>query len=395
MPVLRRSSSHWKRVTWSRVLGRWSSLVDMVKEQGATAHGALRATLTVYALTTHVPEWAVPFDSVANSLVSLDVAETSNSVVLMDASIINECDPAWLASVEESMGPVVAVCAVRSEAHRAQHYGARAAVPESLLGVSVDVAQHVLSDLLAAPPESKEKLERYMRDAIHEFRTPLTIISEFTALCEDGVGGPLTERQETYLGYIQAAVDRMSEHFDDFRDGVRMRLGSLQHASSTAALSDVVGRAVDSKQARLLAGGAAGSVKLDRIDEARLEEAVHRLIGGAQKLSSSAEVVGVSTRLAAPGKAEICVRYRGVVLSSADIGVMEEGTVMQPDGFYRSVARVFGLGVSMARLFLAQSAGSLRLEIEEGMGGAFIATVPIQKVAAPSLEAPEIRAGAA
>lgn len=34
-----------------------------------------------------------------------------------------------------------------------------------------------------------EAIEELKRDAIHEFRTPLTVITEFTSLCEDGVGG--------------------------------------------------------------------------------------------------------------------------------------------------------------------------------------------------------------
>ena len=88
-----------------------------------------------------------------------------------------------------------------------------------------------------------------------------------------------------------------------------------------------------------------------------------------------------------------------VVLSDDDVIVMRDGTIHREDGFYRSVARVFGLGVSMARLFLEQSGGDLRLEVEKGAGGTFVVTVPVELPSSVRLTGanpvPEARFGAA
>ncbi len=351
--------------------------------------------VTVFAMTESVPDWAIQLGAGdgLEALVDVDVAGRS-TVVLMDSSLLDAKDASWVEGIESSLGPVIAVCADQSEGHRARAYGARAAVPCSLLHAPAEVAMHVIEDILHAPPVSTDKMERYMRDAIHEFRTPLTVISEFAGLCEDGIGGPLTERQEVYIGYILSAVDRLGEHFDDYRDGVRMRLGSLQHGKSCESLRPVLENAVVSMGAEPVRLGVADTLQLDQVDGQRLTEALKRLIGGAQKLGAKGQPVTVAVRRV-DGVAEIRVTFLGAVVSLDDIEVMAQGTMMREDGFYRSVARVFGLGVSMARLFLAQSGGTLRLEVEEGVSGAFVATVPIDTASQIGLMVAEPTAGAA
>ncbi len=340
-------------------------------------------------MTATVPAWAEPLDSsLSVADLSGDASEEHRTVVLVDAALLREHDPAWLRDVESTLGSVVAICSDPTEAQWARANGARGVAPASILHAQADVALDVLADIVTTSTDSKTRLERFMCDAIHEFRTPLTVISEFAGLFEDGIGGALTERQQTYIGYIQSAVYRMGEQFDDYRDGLRMRLGTLQHEASSDSVTAVVAGASTSMDAIFIGSEGLGSLCLDGVDGKRLTEAVKRLIAGAQKLSAKGQQVDVE--LVQPASStegrpsvEIHVRYRGVVLSEEDVVVMDEGTVMRSNGFYRSVARVFGLGVSMARLFVSQSGGSTRLELAEGIGGTFVAELPI-KVAVAS-----------
>jgi signal transduction histidine kinase len=349
-------------------------------------------SLNVRAMTDFVPAWAQALESgfCAASL-SDSSSSAAGTVVLVDATLLAEHDPAWISNIESNLGLIVAVCVDASEAKRARAHGASAAVPASLLRAPAGVACDVLADFLVNRDHPKAPLERFMCDAVHEFRTPLTVISEFAGLFEDGIGGPLTDRQETYIGYIQAAVERMGEQFDDYRDGLRMRLGTLSHVPSTDNVAQLLANAAHSMGVDMTSASQLDSVCLQDVDGKRLIEAVKRVIAGAKKLSAKGEPVQIewvappapkSGALASgPGLAEIRVSYQGVVLSEEDVAVLAEGTVMRANGFYRSVARVFGLGVSMARLFLIQSGGSLGVELAEKSGGTFVIHLPVQESA--------------
>lgn len=330
-------------------------------------------------MTAIVPDWAAPCEA---SVVATDTGGADpQTVVLIDAVLLREHDEVWVHEIESTLGSVVAICANPGEADWARAHGVRRAAPASILRACSDVALDILADIVATQLSSRSRLERFMRDAVHEFRTPLTVISEFVGLCQDGVGGPLTERQEDYLGYIKGAVERMGEQFDDYRDGLLMHLGTLEQSPSTGNLAQIVEQAAISMDALYVRNTDLSAVRLEQVDSQRLTEAVKRLIGGAMKLAAKGEQVEVE--LVSPSEAssscvEVHVRYRGVVLSEEDVTVMEEGLVIRSNGFYRSVARVFGLGVSMARMFLSQSGATTCLELAEGVGGSFIARFPIK-----------------
>ena len=79
----------------------------------------------------------------------------------------------------------------------------------------------ILADLADGPAIVPCKMERYMRDAIHEFRTPLTVISEFAALCKDAIELSV---DEGLLLEMNRGKLRLSERGVLFADTVASRL---------------------------------------------------------------------------------------------------------------------------------------------------------------------------
>lgn len=54
--------------------------------------------------------------------------------------------------------------------------------------------------------ELTETAHRFVDNVAHDFRTPLTVIKEFSSIIADGLGGPVTKQQNEYLQYIITAT---------------------------------------------------------------------------------------------------------------------------------------------------------------------------------------------
>ncbi|MBX2851151.1 MAG: response regulator, partial [Phycisphaeraceae bacterium] len=76
--------------------------------------------------------------------------------------------------------------------------------------------------------EMTDSAHHVVDDVAHEFRTPLTVIKEFTAIINDGVAGEITERQSEYLGLIDNATRDLSQMVDDFLDTSKLRVQTLR-----------------------------------------------------------------------------------------------------------------------------------------------------------------------
>lgn len=353
-------------------------------ERGAPAN----SDLTVYLMTEEEPAWAAAEglrcvtlqpDSLLHAC-----ASDGPSVVVLDAALLRLPDREWVESIEAALGCVIAVGTTSSESAGARESGVRATLPSSFLSVPGELAASVLVGLQRETPTAGEPLERFMRDAIHEFRTPLTVIIEFASLCEDGVGGDLTAKQEGYIGHVLKAADRLCQHFDDYRDAIRMQLGGLPQQDDVRPLDEIVEGAVRDSDANVVVGemSSAGCI-VAPIDAEQLSKAIDRIIAVAAKWTRGDKTIRVSVK-ASPDvddAHEVRIEFSGLEPSSNDIDVLAHGTLEFETSLYRSVARVFGLGVAMAKLFLEESRGAVRLEPRPGVGGAYVVTIPTAAVA--------------
>ena len=346
--------------------------------------------LTVYLMGERSPDWssssAMECRSLGSELSDASVLElldsTGGAVVLMDAALLNEADPAWIWSVQSTLGPVVALGADAGEVAQAQLSRVSGSLPRSFLDVPGEVAHAVLHHFSTASLTKASDMERFMRDAIHEFRTPLTVMAEFTSLCEDGVGGPLTPKQHTYLAYVQTAAKRLCRDFDDYRDLLRMNLGALKFNADGLPLVDVLGAAAEVVEESVdIEWDVPSSVLLDGIDASRLVESIHRVTLAAKKLHRSEAPITVraSCQESAAGSSyAVTVSFHGVEPAAVDIEVLATGLVEIEGSPRRSIARVFGLGIAMSQAFLGNCGGSIRLQCTAGQGGAFVLSVPTQ-----------------
>lgn len=354
---------------------------------------AMRAAApqTVVTMLERVPAWAAALEldviaaepeRVIESVAHL-VDDDARAVVLVDAALLDPSERAWLDDVRAGLGPVIAIGRSTDELAAARRSGVDGALPQSFLDVPADLAREVLGDHVDAPAPQPDAMERFMRDAIHEFRTPLTVIAEFTALCEEGLGGPLTDKQRDYLAHVQAAAERLCTEFDDYRDTIRLETGSLVLERNDASLEVVIASALDAVDFDVhRAQRVDDRVTLDGVDAARLTESLQRVLRVGEKFRRADEPLDLTTT-STPTHEEISIGFVGILPSEDDMHVLDRGYVDCPGGPYRTVARVFGLGAAMAHKFLERSGGSLRIERRGTGGGALVVSVPVAREVAP------------
>ena len=73
----------------------------------------------------------------------------------------------------------------------------------------------------------------------HEFRTPLTVVKEYSSILLDGFGGDLSLEQTSYLDIIQARTDELSNMVDDMLDISRMEAGVLGVSRRNTTLGEI------------------------------------------------------------------------------------------------------------------------------------------------------------
>ena len=343
--------------------------------------------LSVFVMGDRAPAWSsapgincylLGAEPGTDALMGL-VDSPARAVVLMDAALLAEADQAWVWSVQSTLGPVVALGGTELAPRPGLVSGQ---LPRAFLDVPGDVALAMLLHFATSSRTCAAEMERFMRDAIHEFRTPLTVMTEFASLCMDGVGGPITEKQGTYLAYIQTAGERLCREFDDYRDGLRMHLGALEFRIDSVPLVDVLMTVADATDDSIdLDCTVSSDVLIDNIDATRLVETIHRVSLAAKKLHRADYPVAVRANAVATGY-EVVAAFAGAEPVPVDIEVLATGLVEVDGSPRRSIARVFGLGIAMGQMFLRNCGGGIRLEANEGKGGAFVVSLPTRSAAA-------------
>jgi signal transduction histidine kinase len=211
---------------------------------------------------------------------------------------------------------------------------------------------------------------RFVDDAGHELKTPLTIVRGHLELLEDDPRA----RRET-LGLVLDELDRMSRIVDDLLLlAKREEPGFLNLATvEVGGLTDEVLAKVDALAARgwVLEQRGRGVIVADR---QRLTQALVQLAQNADRYSPTGESVWLGSELA-DGVARFWVRDRGVGISLEDQRRIFER-------FYRGGTRRSegaGLGLAIVRAIAEAHHGRIQLESAPGAGSTFTLILPVDQ----------------
>jgi signal transduction histidine kinase len=222
----------------------------------------------------------------------------------------------------------------------------------------------------------------FLSHVSHELKTPLTSIKGYVENLLDGIGGVLSEKQETYLGRMKANCERLIRMIEDLLDRTRIESGRLELSQVEVDLEKVAKDVVD--QLRPLASTKQQIVEIDQAEELfivwadpdRVVQILTNLVQNAIKYTQVGGCIRVSMERCSHHFVRISVRDNGP-------GIPSDSLEKVFDPFFRvsQVSRTgqkgLGLGLSIVKTLVEMHGGHIEVQSQVGKGSTFRFTLPL------------------
>jgi hypothetical protein len=223
---------------------------------------------------------------------------------------------------------------------------------------------------------------RFVDNVSHEFRTPLTVIKEYSSLIRDRVVGAVNEQQVRMLNVIDDRTDDLNNMVDDLLDVSRLEAGLLGLCRQEHDLSKIVNYQMPSLMRKAEVRNVTLEVDVPEClpkvwcDEEKIGRIIINLVVNAIKFCGEPGVVKLT---AATDDAN-----REVTVSVTDNGhgipedKLEEifKRFEQPVSTVRQSTKGFGLGLNIANELVDLNLGQMKVTSELGVGSTFTFTIP-------------------
>ncbi len=217
----------------------------------------------------------------------------------------------------------------------------------------------------------------------HELRTPLNAILGFAQLLRDDLRQPLAGEQREYVEDILGAGGRLLDLINKLLDLTRIesgKFGPRLRDVDLAGLIDTATRQIDDevRASGLQLEVAVPATRLRvRADADILLQVLLTLLKNAVRHSPPGGKVGVDCEMRGDFTVRIHVRDAGIGLSERDRAqIFTTFDVVAGSGAHRG-----GVGLSLARNFIATMDGTLGVDSQPGAGATFWIELPLSKKA--------------
>jgi signal transduction histidine kinase len=224
----------------------------------------------------------------------------------------------------------------------------------------------------------RDSLKRFVADASHELRTPITALTTFTELLQGSAADDPTARAE-FLQESGRQLKRLQWITENLLDLSRLDAGIAALDLASADARDIVRDAVSGHAGRAHEGGVDLSAALSAeqpivltCDRQRMLGALSNLVANAVKFTPAGGRVTVAVE-----EAEGLARFR---VSDTGPGIDSQDMPRIFERFYRGKAGAgegAGLGLAIVKSVAEAHGGSARAESRPGAGSTFLLEVPL------------------
>jgi len=333
---------------------------------------------------------------------SLLVAEDSLAAEIGRVEQRNRARGARLVSGQEVVSSALGVLALLAAAVVAWYGRRERQLTRALAGAVAEearlraVAEQRREDLVRVS-ESKARL---MRGFSHDVKNPLGAADGFMALLEEGIMGPLAEKQQRSVERARRAIRAALNLIGDLLELAKAETGNIDIRLAPTDVREVAREAAEEFRAQAEAKGLTMVVDLRgeavqlQTDPVRVRQVLGNLISNAVKYTPRGSV---TVRMAGGRPAPTSKDGRrcvGVEVSDTGAGIAPEKMRLLFQEFVRLDPRAgpgVGIGLAISHRIVQALGGDLTVESEPGRGSTFVLWLPAGD--APSVTPPAAPAG--
>lgn len=232
----------------------------------------------------------------------------------------------------------------------------------------------------AALAAERDALRRFIADASHELRTPITALKTFNELLQEAAWEDEATRAE-FLKESEAQLARLEWMTHNLLDLSRLDAGLAALDIAPQDAGDLLASATGGLRVQAQEKGVMLTALTPEVpfsvpcDRARVEMALANLVNNAVKFTPAGGHVEVGAELAGEGRARLWVRDDGPGIPQAE----------QPrifERFYRGAeqgAEGSGLGLAIVQSVAQAHGGRVWVESEPGQGSLFVMELPTEQ----------------
>lgn len=232
-----------------------------------------------------------------------------------------------------------------------------------------------------------ESRARLIRGFSHDVKNPLSAASGYLQLLEEGILGPLNERQKETTARVQRAIGNALSLIDDILALARAEAGQLPIERTPTDIREVARETAESYRAEAVTKGLRLNVEvpeefpLIETDPGRVRQILSNLVSNAVKYTQKGRVT-VRVSLHENGGAPRPGRWAAVAVADTGLGIPEDQRRLLFREFQRldTAAGTTGAGIGLAiSQWLSRALGGMiTVESEEGRGSTFTLWLPIR-----------------
>jgi hypothetical protein len=223
---------------------------------------------------------------------------------------------------------------------------------------------------------------RFVDNVSHEFRTPLTVIKEFTSILNDGLDGPLNAQQHEHLSIVAERVNELTHILNEMFERSQIEAGKLAMRRGAFRPGEIIDRVI-----AILEDKAARQEVTIKVD---VPNGLPIVYCDVEKLSRvAAHLVHHSLgRLSTGGQIDIRVHYDDA-RRQIEVRIEDDGSAIDADELdslahyfreveldFRSSPRGLDLGLNIAKELVHLNLGEISVANQPDRGTRYIFTVP-------------------
>jgi signal transduction histidine kinase len=220
----------------------------------------------------------------------------------------------------------------------------------------------------------------FLANMSHELRTPLNAISGYVELIEIGVAGPVTERQQQYLGRIRRAQQHLLGLINDVLNYARLDAGAVAYSLQSVDVPRLVEDSLsllsvqaDAKRISISNGG--GPAVAARADLEKASQILLNLLSNAVKFTEPGGSVNASWKII-DDAVEIAVADTGIGIPADRLDAIFDPFVQVDPDLTRAQQGV-GLGLAISRDLAHGMGGDIHVRSTVGRGSTFTVVLPL------------------